>query len=147
MIYFVQHPESKAIKIGYTQGFGARRQKLEQDQGTRLDVLGVAEGDRKTETGLHARFKHLRIRGEWFQPGGELLEHVKFHARPWVGDDETEVIRVPAALAKAIRVTAAFMNVSRIEYLSEHVLPLVEGHKYEAAVRELAKHGISAEDD
>lgn len=40
-------------------------------------LLAAEPGTWATERARHAQFAHLRVQGEWFTPGPELLEHVQ----------------------------------------------------------------------
>lgn len=61
------------VKIGFTENLTARLRQLRVDaHGERVDVLGTvqcAAGVRTyaLERTVHARFEHLRVRGEWFR--------------------------------------------------------------------------------
>ena len=42
-----------------------------------LVLLGEIPGSLKKEHEIQRRFSHLRIRGEWFHPGQELLDYIQ----------------------------------------------------------------------
>jgi len=42
-------------------------------------LLGCVTADCWSEVRLHARFRHLRMRGEWFRPAPELHDFIKEH--------------------------------------------------------------------
>lgn len=42
-----------------------------------LILLAVIDGDREVERGLHQRFSHLNIIGEWFRPGNSLMDFIE----------------------------------------------------------------------
>jgi hypothetical protein len=49
---------------------------------TQLRLLAVVPGGREVEQELHARFSHLRRRGEWFDRAPELLAEIERLANP-----------------------------------------------------------------
>ena len=74
MIYFLR--AGPAIKIGYSGSPAAAIRRLTGFQtanAQNLQLLGVAEGDRKQEAALHRRFSAYHLRGEWFAADQELL--------------------------------------------------------------------------
>jgi hypothetical protein len=73
-VYFVQADE--AIKIGYSANPEMRLADLQIGSHQVLELIGVMEGTPKTEHAIHEQFEHLRIRGEWFASGLELLEFI-----------------------------------------------------------------------
>jgi len=73
MIYFIKNQKAEAIKIGYTKNNIRRRlATLQISSPECLELLGVMKGKKKEEKELHAKFKHLSIRGEWFNASEEL---------------------------------------------------------------------------
>jgi hypothetical protein len=73
-VYFVQADE--AIKIGYSASPEMRLADLQIGSHQVLELIGIMEGTVKTEHAIHEQFDHLRIRGEWFASGLELLEFI-----------------------------------------------------------------------
>lgn len=74
VVYFVRAGE--AIKIGFAKDVARRVRSLQTGQAQRLELLGTIPGDRQRERDLHARFYHLRIRGEWHRSDKELLDFI-----------------------------------------------------------------------
>jgi len=74
-VYFIQGVNGGPIKIGYSLNPERRARDLETAD--RLIVLACFPGDRYTEHKLHHRFSGLRLNGEWFRPGSELLEFIE----------------------------------------------------------------------
>jgi hypothetical protein len=74
-IYFVQHEdEFGPIKIGVAHEASKRVSNLQTGSPIRLIWIGHMFGaDREVEKRLHRKFAHLHLRGEWFQPGKDLL--------------------------------------------------------------------------
>ena len=78
-IYFVQ-AASGPIKIGFVKKAMVHRLKdLQVGNHEVLTLIGWKLGTVSEERALHVRFRHLRIRGEWFRPAPELLALVKKH--------------------------------------------------------------------
>jgi hypothetical protein len=75
-VYFVQESGAGAIKIGTTKNVSTRVREMAVGTPHLLAVLAVIEGNRNTEQALHRRFRHARIRGEWFRPVPELLDYI-----------------------------------------------------------------------
>ena len=88
MVYFLQAEGGGAVKIGTSLRLSSRLKTLGKEQGLALQVLGITKGERRREKELHWRFAHLRIQGEWFQPGAELMRFIKRSSHPWDGADE-----------------------------------------------------------
>jgi hypothetical protein len=82
MIYFVQHPADRYVKIGQTSDLHARLPRLCKEYGAELVVLGVMEGGRQEEKALHEEFAKLRRFGEWYTPGEKLLTFIQIHTTP-----------------------------------------------------------------
>ncbi len=76
-VYFVQAGEGGPIKIGVASNVRERLQTLQTGSAVVLRLLGVAyDATAPEEAALHERFAAHRIRGEWFRPAADLLEHV-----------------------------------------------------------------------
>lgn len=76
-VYFVQAAgASGLIKIGSSVDPAARLKDLQIGSGVELKLLRVLPGGHLEDT-WHAAFEHLRVRGEWFQPGPDLLEAIQ----------------------------------------------------------------------
>jgi hypothetical protein len=80
-IYFIQMGGNEGpIKIGISVNVAARLSGLQTASPEVLNLLGEFPGGEEAERIMHAWFDHLRIRGEWFRPGKELLAFIMaFH--------------------------------------------------------------------
>ena len=76
MIYFIQSGEKGPIKIGFARDPEKRLRHLQGANPCELALLKAVHGDVGGEKRLHAQFAHLRIRGEWFEPGDDLLDYI-----------------------------------------------------------------------
>lgn len=74
MIYFLKNGD--AVKIGYTADVEQRNAQLQTASPHQLELLGTMNGSIEVETAIHARFNHLRIRGEWFRLNRALIRFI-----------------------------------------------------------------------
>jgi hypothetical protein len=51
---------------------------MQTDNASRLEVIETCPGTVALEKELHRRFSHLRLTGEWFRPGEDLLRFITF---------------------------------------------------------------------
>lgn len=84
VVYFVECPATRHIKIGYSEDLLARLAALRTSSPSELRLLGVVSAEEHREHDLHARFRGARIRGEWFRPDAELLAFIRQHAGEYV---------------------------------------------------------------
>lgn len=64
------------IKIGFAIDIRVRMRALQGAMPWPLMLLGSMEGDTDKERELHQQFGRLRMQGEWFARGHELLEYI-----------------------------------------------------------------------
>lgn len=76
-VYFVRESGTGAIKIGTSKQLSKRLTELSRILPYAIDLLATIDGGREAEWTLHNRFRHARIRGEWFRPVPELLAHIE----------------------------------------------------------------------
>lgn len=82
-IYFVSCDRPLfPIKIGFAGTVAERRQTLQTALPWPLVVLATMPGDHDAERALHARFASLRLRGDWFACGPDLLDFVRAIPKP-----------------------------------------------------------------
>jgi hypothetical protein len=74
-VYFIRSGD--AIKIGFTQDVVARLSALQTASSIPLELLASIDGDKAEEARQHRRWRHLRIRGEWFRADEELLRYIR----------------------------------------------------------------------
>jgi excisionase family DNA binding protein len=116
VIYFVKPRGRRVIKIGYAQCVGSRVKSLQTAGPDKLEVLAVVPGDQAQEQALHARFAHLRVRGEWFRLAEEVRlflntegEEYKPHLHDPVADRELIGLSETARLLSVSRKTVQRM--------------------------------------
>ncbi|HEY8593294.1 MAG TPA: GIY-YIG nuclease family protein [Sphingomicrobium sp.] len=74
-VYFVGAPGGE-IKIGYSVDLRRRRNELQVGSSKKVQVLASVPGGREEEAAMHLRFRHLHLRGDWFEPGPDLLAYI-----------------------------------------------------------------------
>jgi hypothetical protein len=84
MIYFVQADIGGPIKIGHTTSLSMRNRLADLQCGSpfKLCVLRQERGNTARERELHLRFAHLRLHGEWFRAGRELVAYLNGAVAP-----------------------------------------------------------------
>ena len=82
MIYFIQEPKSKMIKIGVANGqhhnsIGKRFSQLQGCNPEKLKLIGYCQGEVQQEQHIHLTLQHYRYKREWFYPSDKVLELIK----------------------------------------------------------------------
>ncbi len=84
-VYFLQTQAPLGpIKIGKAGNIRQRAKGLQTSHPWPLTLLAVIPGDGSSEPRWHERFAHLRLSGEWFRPGPDLLgaiDHILYDHR------------------------------------------------------------------
>jgi hypothetical protein len=75
VVYFLG-AENGLVKIGYASDFMRRLPKIALGSPLPLRPLAITPGGRVEERAYHARFKHLRRHGEWFELDQELEDEI-----------------------------------------------------------------------
>jgi hypothetical protein len=75
-VYFIQAGAADPIKIGSAKNPQHRLQTLQIGAHCSLRLIARMDGGEAEERALHRKFSHLRLRGEWFKPGPELLAFI-----------------------------------------------------------------------
>lgn len=81
-VYLLQADKGGPIKIGFTKNPIRRFASIQVHNHVSLALLAVLDGDRSLEKSLHAKFAGLRLRGEWFEPGLDLLAFIAKQPKP-----------------------------------------------------------------
>lgn len=76
-IYFIQSTMGGPIKIGKAINPIKRLEQLQTGYPEPLQIIGVTPGTVEEEKNLHHKFLSLRLHGEWFNPGPELIDFIK----------------------------------------------------------------------
>lgn len=72
-VYFIQSPDGGPIKIGHTLHPLLRLKQIQAHSPVPVAIKAAMSGTPKLEKEYHARFKALRLHGEWFEPDAELI--------------------------------------------------------------------------
>lgn len=88
MIYFIE--ANGMVKIGYSSNPKRRLQMLATGCPFKCTLIGVMKGLLEDEKEVHARFSHLRERGEWFKFSPEVNSFIAEHAIPLTSTDRDE---------------------------------------------------------
>jgi DNA-binding MarR family transcriptional regulator len=81
IVYFIQSNLGGPIKIGTTTDLRDRLVQIQATSPLPLVVLSIQRGNASCEAMLHERFRSLRLHGEWFFPGEELLSYLTMCVR------------------------------------------------------------------
>lgn len=79
-VYFIQQGGAGSIKIGYSKNPTQRLMGLQTGHSEPLHMRAMAPGSMAQERALHDRFAHLRVSGEWFRPGEDLIAYMRLVA-------------------------------------------------------------------
>lgn len=75
-IYFLS-AENGLIKIGITKNISQRLGVLSFENASKLELLGIMEGDYLTEKSLQQRFSKDNSHGNWFHPSKDIINFIK----------------------------------------------------------------------
>lgn len=71
-IYFIAESNLRFVKIGFSANLGARMLDLQGGNPRAMQLVAKFPAYKCSETDVHKRFSHLRIRREWFKFGPEI---------------------------------------------------------------------------
>ena len=75
-VYFLQSQTLGLVKIGSANNVARRLDQLRTACPDELRLIAVINGDVEAERQLHKKFARLRVRGEWFHPGEDLMRYI-----------------------------------------------------------------------
>jgi hypothetical protein len=75
-VYFVRDTGTGLVKIGFSENPWLRLCKMQADCPSRLELVGLMEGDRQLESAIHRECARQRVRGEWFRCEGAVAERL-----------------------------------------------------------------------
>lgn len=73
-VYFIRVGDF--IKIGWSTRPMDRLRQLQTSHPDELEIMGTIKGERSLEGKIHKRFSKNRVRGEWFEEDGPLLDYI-----------------------------------------------------------------------
>lgn len=83
-VYFIKNERTGSYKIGHSISPECRLQELQTANEDNLILdCAIYNVGVYTERNLHARWKDLRIRGEWYQPNEDMLEFIATARDHW----------------------------------------------------------------
>lgn len=87
-VYFIEAERVALIKIGWSLNPETRFEQIALTAPYGLTLLTAKAGSKTDEAAYHARYQHLRVRGEWFKPDRSLRGLVSsltnhYGPRPW----------------------------------------------------------------
>ena len=136
MIYFMQPTDGGRIKIGCSDNVYRRRAELACKAGRKLRVLAVMHGNRVEEQRLHWRFGPLRVEGEWFEPGDDLVGYIATEGIPWAPVKKRPTqskLELPAEELEEVRAVARSIGLPLATFIRlavlEKVRKIQEGSK------------------
>ena len=95
MVYLILNEEQALCKIGFTAGDPKHRLgQLRTSSAHELMIYAVIEGTEKDEKALHARFKHLHVRREWFRLSNEITGYFDRFNQPKTNKDVSVTITI-----------------------------------------------------
>jgi hypothetical protein len=75
-VYFIEAGKGGDIKIGVANDVDRRMRSLQSATTKTLRLIVAIPGDQADERGLHRRFNHERLNGEWFKSRGDVRSFV-----------------------------------------------------------------------
>jgi hypothetical protein len=75
VVYFISCRD--CVKIGIARDTAFRLREMQVHCPYEMTLLGVTDGGRSVERGLHQRFARYRIRGEWFSLSDEIQQFIR----------------------------------------------------------------------
>jgi hypothetical protein len=83
-VYFIEAPEVRRIKIGYSEANpDGRFVSLDTASPVRLEKRALMLGSRDTERHLHRKFAAYAVKREWFEFVPEIREYIAKWASNW----------------------------------------------------------------
>lgn len=77
LTYYIRARGMGDIKIGKSNQVKTRLKTIFTYCSRGADLIACYPADIKHETEVQEEFKHLRLCGEWFRPGDELITHLR----------------------------------------------------------------------
>lgn len=74
-LYLILDTERNTVKIGISKDSKKRLSQLQCSNTSILKLIYVIKNKSDLEVGLHKKFSHLRVSGEWFINSDEIISH------------------------------------------------------------------------
>lgn len=75
-IYVIANLEFKVCKIGFSNNVHSRLTQIQTGCPFPLEIYKVFKGNMKQERRIHQKYKHFRMKGEWFKFDGILKDNI-----------------------------------------------------------------------
>lgn len=75
-IYVIANLEFKICKIGFSNNIHNRLTQIQTGCPFPLEIYKVFKGNMKQERRIHQKYKHFRMKGEWFKFDGILKDNI-----------------------------------------------------------------------
>jgi hypothetical protein len=99
-VYFVRAGD--AVKIGRTTSLASRLRALATASAFPLELLSAMPCGAALEARLHRRWRHLRLRGEWFRADEEQLRSIRDEANRGRSPEQDQRSRAEAAEVRRV---------------------------------------------
>lgn len=76
-VYFIRNPETRSVKIGWSEDPESRLRTLQTANEVELILEAVLPGSESTERSLQDRWSDYHIRGEWYASNDELEDFIR----------------------------------------------------------------------
>lgn len=130
--YFVRRGD--AIKIGHSAIPKQRISQLQVAFPEPLEVLAIIPNTIVGEADAHAKFAHLRMSGEWFRAGPELLDFIQIAKveaglAPKQKSSRRVVPKVDPLISKLHRLRSAHGTESPVGYHCSNLTEIIPAYK------------------
>lgn len=78
VVYFIGSVHHAVVKIGMTGNVLGRIRTIQSSFPSALRIFLVLPGERRLEEIVHRKFAELRMKGEWFHLGQELVDWITY---------------------------------------------------------------------
>lgn len=120
-VYFLQSSDGP-IKIGLTWNVNKRVDQIQISTPAELRILGVIPGEMALESEIHKKFEHLKIKGEWFKPGQDLLDFIANNVQDIpnlekASDECSDLIAMADKLSETLPDEEELLTIEQASYL------------------------------
>lgn len=116
MIYFIRGGAS--VKIGFVESRGMLQDRLgslQTGSPVVLSVLGVIDGDKRTEQELHLKYASLRYLNEWFHLTSDIVDFIEENCKPFITNiDKSNLYQPSAQIARARPLPPSLKRLKRV---------------------------------
>jgi hypothetical protein len=137
-VYIIRAGEDGPVKIGVATDTRDRLVTLQMGNHLDLKIIREIEGWEAAEAAIHARYSHLRLRGEWFTFCPSMLtEQFDVDPSPTCRHKQDSVCPIVKRVAQAAGGYAALARIVGVSRMAvpqwRHGIPTYHLHKVAAA--------------